>query len=109
MRNTVSISAVVLLGLLAGAGGVFFGLFYCGGYIWHKQAHMFLMVIVSVLILVVPPKFLGAIWKRISYIAISVILFILVRAASSAFYPVSPGSVGEFLKSFIWGVQYGPC
>ena len=109
MRKSISIGAIVLLGISAIVGGLFFGLFSCGGYVWHKQLHTSLMIMASIFILFVPPKFLDALWKRLSFLVLSFVLFVVVRAAASAYYPASPENMSEFIQSFITGVQYGPC
>ena len=109
MRKNISIGAVVLLGIAAVAGGLFFGLFSCGGYIWHKQIHMSLMVMAAVFILFEPPNFLTPLWKRISFLVLAFAVFIIVSAAASAFYPATPANIPEFIQSFIRGIEYGPC
>lgn len=109
MKSKVSNGMVILLAILTIGGGVFFGLFSCGGYLWHMQLHTSLMAIAAIGIIFVPPSFLHAIWKRIAFIAMSLALFVVVRASASAFYPAAPENMSEFIESFIIGIQYGPC
>ncbi len=109
MRNNLSISIAALLVVVSIGGGVFFGLYSCGGYLWHKQLHISIMVMAILFVLFLPPKYLTAIWKRFTFIAMSFVLFLVIRAASSALYPATPQNITEFIDSFIRGVQYGPC
>jgi len=109
MKRNISNGMVILLAFLVIAGGIFFGLFSCGGYVWHKQLHTSLMAIASIFIMVAPPNFLRNIWRRAAFITTSLVLFIVVRAFASAFHPAPPENISEFMKSFVIGVQYGPC
>ena len=70
---------------------------------------MLLMAMAALIILFLPPKFLTALWKRVTFIAMSFALFVVIRAAASAFYPAAPESMSEFLESFTRGVQYVSC
>jgi len=109
MKSKISNGMVILLAFLVIAGGIFFGLFSCGGYVWHKQLHTSLMAIASIFIMVAPPNFLLAIWRRVVFITTSLAIFVVVRASASAFYPAPPENISEFMKSFVIGAQYGPC
>ena len=95
--------------ILAVVGGIFFGLFSCGGYLWHHQVFYALFVTALVVALLFPPKSLKN-WKRkSSFIFVSIAGFILVRAIASAFYPAAPESIEELIHSIWLGILYGPC
>jgi len=109
VKELVSKSSSISAVLLAVFGGLFFGLFSCGGYVWHQQLFAALFIGILLVVLFVPSMVLNKAWKRILLVVIAPILFLVVRSASSTFYPTAPESWSEFLASFIRGLQYGPC
>lgn len=99
----------ILAGTLAVAGGVFFGLFSCGGYVWHKQLFRLLIAAALLGALVMPPRALGTRFSRAAFTVAVLATFVLVRAAASAFHLGPPPSWSAFGELFVWGVLYGPC
>lgn len=99
----------IAAGAVTIAGGTFLGLFSCGGYVWHTQAIVGSLIVLSALTVVFPPEGLKG-WKRKGTFLFAVAGgFVLIRASASAFYPHSPESIGEFLRLVWLGVVYGPC
>jgi len=99
----------IATGVVAIAGGTFLGLFPCGGYLWHTQAIVGLLIALAGLTMVFPPEGLNG-WKRKGTFLLAVAAgFILIRASSSSFYPHAPESIGEFFRQAWLGLVYGPC
>jgi hypothetical protein len=100
---------LVLSILLAIGGGVFFGLFSCGGYRWHSQAFIAVFSFSLLALITFQPAMPKDRAIRVILGAGAVALFFVVRAGASAFYPDAPGSWGEFFERFYLGLLYGPC
>jgi hypothetical protein len=99
----------VAAGTLALWGGVYFGLFSCGGYVWHWQLFQVLLALALVLAIVVPPSSLRPLLRRATF-AVSIIgAFILARGVASAFYPAAPSSLKDFGRAIVSGIVDGPC
>lgn len=109
MKEKISKYIIAFTIILAIAGGVFFGLFSCGGYVWHKQIFALLFIGLMALILLAPLGGISKLWKKALLVVATSLLFILVRAGASAFYPATPESLAEFLSSLVRGIQFGPC
>ena len=109
MKIRLPIIFIVLLALLLVAGAIFLGLFSCGGYIWHRQVIYLLIALFVVFCMIKPPLALQVGYRRCLIPIFSLVLFILVRASASAFYPSAPDSIASFFKFFWVGIVYGPC
>ena len=110
MRRKSVRSILPTLALVAAVfGGIFLGLFSCGGTIWHRQLIYFLLSATVALALFVPPNWLATRGRRVLFAVAMGSLFILVRSVSSTFYPASPNSVGEFATSFIRALWSSLC
>lgn len=94
---------------LAVLGGIYFGLFACGGYVWHS--HVFQTVFLGLLALAtfLPPYSMKRIATRVSVAVAIVIVFAVTEAATTCFYPLSPDSWSEFLRGFLLHLKNGPC
>jgi hypothetical protein len=91
-------------------GGVFLGLFSCGGYVWHAQA--IVAAIGSLTLAAIVARFWTrgfALWRGTGFIVLVVASFVFSEATAAPFYPATPASVSEFWQSFIRTLQYGPC
>jgi hypothetical protein len=97
--------AALFLGML---GGVYFGLFSCGGYVWHKQA--FLTVFFGALLLVtaLPPYSAKRIGARVLVVLGIVTVFAVTEATAACFYPDSPASWTQFRGEFVYHLENGP-
>lgn len=95
--------------VIAIAGGIFFGLFSCGGYVWHKQLFNSVFTVSLICVFCLMSSLCVPLWKRFAVIVILFYLFITIRAVSSTFYPAKPESWSEFFHQFYIGFLYGPC
>ena len=102
--------------IIAIAGGIYFGLFSCGGYeIYHKSFWVLFYIILFVTLFIISKN------KIRSHSVRSVIYFILLwiiivhgiyfvsEASAASFYPDSPHSMGEFWKRFTNAFLNNPC
>jgi len=106
---TISILLFVFSIFLSTAGGIFFGLFSCGGYRWHSQAFTVAFSL-SLLVLFIFPRAKPKDTIKRAIIAVGIVFFFfVVRAGASAFYPAVPASWGDFFNGFCRGLLYGPC
>jgi hypothetical protein len=91
-------------------GGVFLGLFSCGGYVWHKQAIVAAIVLLTLAALCVRVSMRGcALWRSVGFVALVVGCFFVSQATAAPFYPNAPASLSEFWQSFVRTLEYGPC
>jgi hypothetical protein len=110
-----AISVVVPLAV-AMTGGIYFGLFSCGGYAWHKSLYNFLLVSVNILCFIIFWKKREKAEGRGKTMASLIIFTVLVwatymtfEAAAATFYPESPTSLSDFWRRFLTSLKYGPC
>jgi cytochrome bd-type quinol oxidase subunit 2 len=104
-RNVPPILALVVAVL----GGIFLGLFSCGGYVWHRQLIYLLLSVSVVLVLFVPTDWLKTRTRRVLFVVAIACLFAVVQSVASTFYPASPKSASEFTMNFLRALWYGPC
>jgi hypothetical protein len=90
-------------------GGIYFGLFSCGGYVWHKKMFVLSFSAALLYLFIWPLPKLSKMSIRSSFVAGNVILYFVVQSASSAFYPAAPKSWNEFIDIFIFKLINGPC
>lgn len=111
MKKVQSITSIIFITVIVVAtiGGIYFGLFSCGGYIWHRQAFYIAFALVLSAFFIFPPPMLKKIPLRFIIITSIIAFFLVVRASASAFYPSAPASWPEFFKRLILGLKYGPC
>ena len=102
LLTTLSILTAIL-------GGIFFGLFSCGGYVWHKELFNVVFCVLLITNFIFPPALFKKSFLRFLLIIIIVCLFIFVQAIASAFYPSFPETWAEFFSEFINGLIFGPC
>ncbi len=101
---------LVLLSLaMAISGGVFFGLFSCGGYVWHIQAYWAAALLFITLSITVKNQLLNSIFAKLSFPVVFIILFWVVQSVAATFYPAAPESIAEFIRSLLLTLEYGPC
>lgn len=99
---------VIFALLLAALGGVWFGLFSCGGYAWHHQLMHWTLVVLVLALLLFPPRRAASFGRRAA-LALAVIgTFFVVRALAAPFYPAFPG-FGDYLQQVGLALTAGPC
>lgn len=90
-------------------GGVFFGLFSCGGYIWYGQVFWATFIGVLMLSAFFAPPSLTTLIRKAAFCFFVVSGFFLTEAIASAFHPAAPKTVKEFFRALWLGLVYGPC
>lgn len=101
---------IFLLSLfIAITGGIYFGLFSCGGYLWKQQFFTIALMASLLLFVIFPFSTIKDFAIRLAIGAIVILIFIVTRAGASVFYPVTPNSWTEFVNSFLIGLLHGPC
>jgi hypothetical protein len=95
--------------LAAVVGGLYFGLFSCGGYVSHRQIFDLLFGAVVLAMVALPPRRLRRIHARLLLGGGAIATFVLSSAVASALYPAPPVSFGEFLHLTWVGLRDGPC
>ncbi|XHS80456.1 hypothetical protein ACFJGW_10900 [Burkholderiaceae bacterium UC74_6] len=90
-------------------GGIYFGLFSCGGYAWHETAFAWTLLAGTVAWLALPRIRQQPMRLRILVVLLLPLAFGTAQAAAAPFYPASPDSLGAFVRSFVRAIQYGPC
>ncbi len=95
--------------LLAIFGGIYFGFFSCGGYVWHKQAFFVVLGLATLVAFVIPFKQPFPLIARGGMVVATVGSFIMSEAIAAPFYPAPPESLFAYLKAFVRALEYGPC
>ncbi|MEG4208359.1 hypothetical protein QUA20_31330 [Microcoleus sp. Pol7_A1] len=104
-----SFQVLVSLGYLAAIGsGVFLGLVWCGGYVWHEQLAFWTLAAFAAAILTLPPYWTPRIRYRILLAALLPVLFLLSQALASPFY-LGFGTASEYFAGVVHALRYGPC
>jgi hypothetical protein len=91
----------------AAAGGIYFGLFSCGGYRWHWHVFLGIGAMLFAWVALAPMK--ATVWHRLWPLALAPLVFVLAQAASTPFYPDLPQHVSEYASRFIGAFQHGAC
>ena len=79
---------VAVFYLVAAVGGVWFGLFSCGGNALHKQLMAWSLVLMATATVLSPPFSGGGIWRRLAFAAG---LFVAFFSVPRPIRPVLPG------------------
>ena len=95
--------------LVASVGGVWFGLFSCGGYAVHKQLMAWSLVLMAVATIATPPFSRSNLWRRFAFSAGLFAAFYLCRALSAPFYLADFQSFGDYLSQVRVALEFGPC
>lgn len=90
-------------------GGVFLGLFSCGGYAWHKEALFWLLVGAIAIAALVPLHRKRPVLSRVAVVLGVPALFLTVQAATAPLYPALPASWSEFSRVFMSTLEHSPC
>lgn len=95
--------------LVAILGGVFFGLYSCGGYYWHIQAYWITALLFVIGSIALKNQLLNTLTSKLLFPIIYLALFLVSQSAAATFYPSTPESFSEFIRNFLITVEYGPC
>jgi hypothetical protein len=102
--------ALVVAAFLVGAsGGIYFGLFSCGGLAWHSKAYLLLATSLIVGAVCVSNRHLRSLRLRAVFPFVIFAVFQVSQAAAAAFYPSPPKSIGEFFRLWVFTLEHGPC
>ena len=85
MKNLIALF-IVTWALL---GGIYFGLFSCGGYVWHRQLFWIIFLGLTLLVIFFSPNYLNAIWKKVLFI---IAVAFIYNLSFSITHPLSSAS-----------------
>jgi hypothetical protein len=105
---TRNFSAVVAI-IFAAIGGIYFGLFSCGGYAWHFKLFVLLLALITLLAVLFPGAFLRSWQRRIIFPLAVIFTYVLLQAVTAPFYPSSPSDIAKYVESFVHTLEFGPC
>src|SRR3990167_1098819 len=95
--------------ILAVLGGIFFGLYSCGGYYWHIQVYWITALLFVISSIALKNQFLKTLTSKLLFQIIYLALFLASQSVAATFYPSAPESFSEFIRNFLITVEYGPC
>ena len=95
--------------IIAFLGGLFFGLFSCGGYAWHHQLFLGVVILFTGLGLALPRNFLPKLFWRLSFPLFVLAVYIFSQAAISPFYSAAPANFTSYLQGVVQALEFGPC
>ena len=99
---------VVFAFLIAVLGGIWFGVFSCGGYVWHRQLMHWTLGALAVSLLLYPPRLAAPLTRRVLLALGLVGAFFLARALAAPLYPAFPG-FGDYFRQVGLALFTGPC
>lgn len=105
IENIATVAAL----LIAALGGIYFGLFSCGGYVWHHELFMLITVLITLAAVLTPGKLLCSWQRRVTFPFAVLITYVLMESLSAPFYPAPPESMVGYFKQFVYALEYGPC
>jgi hypothetical protein len=56
-----------------------------------------------------PPRWMLSVTRRAGFVGLVLVLFVVVQAFASAFYPAEPKDARALLSGFVAGLKTGPC
>lgn len=105
MKRVSLIAALILAAL----GGIYFGLFSCGGYAAHRQIVCGLLAVATLIAVILPLQRASPVVSRVGVIAGVAATFIFCEALAAPFYLSQPESLSEFMRVFLSTIGRGPC
>lgn len=99
----------ILTLVVAALAGCYFGLFSCGGYIWHKHVAVAVLALMAVASLARAKARSGGLALNLAYVLSIPAVFVLMQAASAPFYPSPPASGSEYVQGVLRALEFGPC
>ena len=105
----ITVDSMISRKSLQALGGVFFGLFACGGISWHLSAFYAALTAATLLAVVVPKQRAWPVLGRIGVVVGVIAMFRLSQALAAPFYPAPPESWSQFSHMFVSALKHGPC
>ena len=102
-------SLAMLTIMCAAGGGVFFGLFSCGGKAWQHQAFLWIMLCGVLLSILVSGDLLRSWGRRGTFLVFVILVFVFFQALTAPFYPSAPSSPTEYGRRVFRVLESGPC
>lgn len=97
----------VALFSLAVLGGLYSGLFSCGGHVWAWDAYLVVATASAVAVATVRRQ--APVVPRLGVVGLAIVVFVLVQAAAGPFYPSAPSSLTDYGVGFIRVLRSGAC
>ncbi len=102
-------SLVATASCLVVAGAIYFGLFSCGGYAWHKSVFGVIALGVCVAAVAVPSRLLLSVRRKVLFLLLLGAGYFAIESAVAPFYPSAPESLAQYIQAFLHSAQVGPC
>lgn len=99
---------VVFASVLISCCALYFGLFSCGGYVWHKELFRFVIPIIVISAILVPSNLLSSYKRKIAFLLILATGYVILEAAFATIY-FQGGNWREYGHTFITAIEFGPC
>lgn len=107
-RANLSVPALFLGYSVALLGGALLGFSSCGGYGWHKEALLYALLALALLLLAFPIRpFRTMGWRLPAAFALFPVAY-LARASGAAYYNGSD-LISGYLSDVWFALTYGPC
>lgn len=90
-------------------GGICFGLYSCGGYVWSGEICWVASALLLGFSLIVSKRILHSWLRRVGFVVSYLCIFTLSQAAAMPLYPLAPESFAEYRHRFVLALEYGPC
>ncbi|WIV98464.1 hypothetical protein [Kinneretia aquatilis] len=90
-------------------GAIYFGLFSCGGYAWHKTAFWFSLLGLCAASVLVPSRVLHSMPRKAAFLVLVGVGYLVIEAAVAPFYPSTPESLGQYIQAIGRFAQVGSC
>lgn len=94
--------------LIACLGGIWLGLFSCGGYAWHTQLMYWMLVVLATVVVAFPPWTWPATWRRLLLAIGLFVVFFLSEAMIAPLY-LGADSLQDYVQKVFAALSYGPC
>lgn len=95
--------------LIAGLGGIYFGLFSCGGIGWHRTAFLAGLAAAALIIPMPPALRRSPKLSRMAFLIGVFAIFHLFQLLAAPFYPRAPESWSEYFQLLRNTVAHGLC
>jgi hypothetical protein len=90
-------------------GGVYWGLFSCGAYVWHFRLYIGIAVAFTGLAIFLPSRRGRSLIRAVALPVVVVAGFAISEALVSPFYAGSPDTLSEYGRLVLLTLRTGPC